>query len=40
MLNPNKKVLIPDLLAGCSLAESCPYDKLDAFQRTAAGRGA
>src|ERR1700685_409001 len=28
MLNPQKKVLIPDLLAGCSLAESCPYEKL------------
>jgi quinolinate synthase len=27
MLNPDKKVLIPDLLAGCSLAESCPYDQ-------------
>src|ERR1700739_718666 len=34
MLNPQKKVLIPDLLAGCSLAESCAFDKLDAFQRT------
>src|ERR1700722_6527175 len=33
MLNPQKKVLIPDLRAGCSLAESCPFDKLDAFQR-------
>src|ERR1700739_4916151 len=32
MLNPSKKVLIPDLLAGCSLAESCPYDKLLARQ--------
>jgi quinolinate synthase len=32
MLNPEKKVLIPDLLAGCSLAESCPFDKLDAYQ--------
>jgi quinolinate synthase len=24
ILNPNKKVLIPDLKAGCSLADSCP----------------
>ncbi len=32
MLNPEKTVLIPDLLAGCSLAESCPADKLRAFQ--------
>src|SRR6185437_5915444 len=28
ILNPSKKVLIPDLLAGCSLADSCPADKL------------
>ncbi len=33
ILNPQKRVLIPDLLAGCSLAESCPYDKLLAFQQ-------
>lgn len=32
MINPEKRVLIPDLLAGCSLAESCPAEKLDAFQ--------
>ena len=32
MLNPSKKVLIPDLLAGCSLAESCPYEKLAPYQ--------
>lgn len=24
MLNPNKKVVLPDLKAGCSLADSCP----------------
>lgn len=24
ILNPSKKVLLPDLMAGCSLAESCP----------------
>src|SRR5262245_37220067 len=28
MLNPEKKVLLPDLQAGCSLAESCPAEKL------------
>src|SRR6516164_2475828 len=33
------KMLIPDLLAGCSLAESCPFDKLDAFQRKLRGEG-
>lgn len=26
ILNPKKKVLLPDLQAGCSLAESCPPD--------------
>jgi len=32
MLNPEKKVLLPDLKAGCSLAESCPADKLNRYQ--------
>src|SRR6185369_6736033 len=32
MLNPEKKVLLPDLLAGCSLAESCPANKLARYQ--------
>src|SRR5688572_15032021 len=32
MLNPEKKVLLPDLLAGCSLADSCPASKLARFQ--------
>ncbi|MFN7580697.1 MAG: quinolinate synthase NadA, partial [Planctomyces sp.] len=26
IMNPQKKVLIPDLHAGCSLADSCPPD--------------
>ena len=32
MLNPDKRVLLPDLQAGCSLAESCPAVKLDRYQ--------
>ncbi len=32
ILNPNKKVLLPDLRAGCSLADSCPPDKFAAFK--------
>jgi quinolinate synthase len=32
IMNPEKRVLMPDLLAGCSLAESCPADKLAAYQ--------
>lgn len=32
ILNPNKKVLLPDLKAGCSLADSCPVDVFRAFK--------
>jgi quinolinate synthase len=32
ILNPGKRVLLPDLRAGCSLAESCPADKLARYQ--------
>lgn len=32
MLNPTKKVLLPDLQAGCSLVDSCPPDKLFRYQ--------
>jgi quinolinate synthase len=32
MLNPGKRVLLPDLQAGCSLAESCPANKLARYQ--------
>jgi quinolinate synthase len=39
MLNPDKKVLIPDLLAGCSLSESCPYEKLLAYQEQLRAQG-
>ena len=31
MLSPDKKVLIPDLNAGCSLADSCPPDEFEQF---------
>ncbi len=31
ILCPNKKVLVPDLEAGCSLADSCPADKFESF---------
>jgi len=32
VLSPNKKVVIPDLNAGCSLADSAPADKFAAFK--------
>jgi len=32
MLNPSKRVLLPDLKAGCSLVDACPADKLEAYQ--------
>jgi len=32
ILNPSTKVLIPDLEAGCSLADNCPYDDFLAFK--------
>src|SRR5215210_298770 len=31
ILNPTKRVVLPDLHAGCSLSESCPPEKLAAF---------
>src|SRR3954447_21012448 len=33
IVNPTKKVVLPDLEAGCSLSESCPADKLEAYLR-------
>lgn len=32
ILSPNKKVLLPDLEAGCSLAEGCPADQFREFR--------
>jgi quinolinate synthase len=32
MLNPDKRVLLPDLRAGCSLADSCPAPALAKYQ--------
>ena len=32
ILNPDKTVLIPDLEAGCSLADDCPPDRFAAFR--------
>ena len=31
IINPTKRVVLPDLDAGCSLSESCPPEKLAAF---------
>jgi quinolinate synthase len=33
ILNPNKKVIIPDFNAGCSLADSCKYEEFKAFKQ-------
>ena len=33
ILSPGKKVLLPDLKAGCSLADSCPADKFAEFKK-------
>src|SRR6202048_3299463 len=31
IINPAKRVILPDLEAGCSLSEACPPEKLRAF---------
>jgi quinolinate synthase len=33
ILNPSKKVLVPDLEAGCSLESSCPPKEFEAFRK-------
>ncbi|HET8887222.1 MAG TPA: quinolinate synthase NadA [Salinimicrobium sp.] len=33
ILNPNKKVLLPDMKAGCSLADGCPPDAFREFKK-------
>ena len=33
ILNPTKKVVLPDLLAGCSLADSCPPQEFSEFKK-------
>ena len=33
ILSPQKKVLLPDLNAGCSLADACPADKFSDFKK-------
>ncbi len=32
IINPHTKVVLPDMEAGCSLADSCPYDDFAAFK--------
>lgn len=39
IMNPDKRILIPDMQAGCSLAESCPADQLEAFQEQLRAEG-
>lgn len=39
ILSPDKRVLMPDLQAGCSLADSCPADKLAAYQQELRAKG-
>ncbi len=33
ILSPEKKVLVPDMEAGCSLADSCPADEFEEFTK-------
>src|SRR2546430_474785 len=38
VINPSKRVILPDLDAGCSLSESCPPEKLAEFLKTHADK--
>src|SRR2546423_2466934 len=38
IINPRKRVILPDLEAGCSLSESCPPEQLAAFLKQNADR--
>jgi quinolinate synthase len=38
IINPTKRVILPDLDAGCSLSESCPPEKLAQFLKDHAGK--
>jgi quinolinate synthase len=38
IVNPKKRVLLPDLDAGCSLSDSCPPEKLEQYLRDHAGK--
>ena len=38
IVNPSKRVILPDVDAGCSLSESCPADKLEAYLKEHADR--
>ena len=38
IVNPGKTVLIPDVDAGCSLSESCPPERLEAYLKAHADR--
>jgi quinolinate synthase len=37
ILSPEKRVFVPDLNAGCSLADSCPADEFDEFVKSYPG---
>ncbi|MGH8019947.1 MAG: quinolinate synthase NadA [Opitutaceae bacterium] len=37
IVNPDKTVLLPDLNAGCSLSDSCPANRLDAYKKANPG---
>jgi quinolinate synthase len=38
IINPGKRVILPDLEAGCSLSESCPPEKLEQFLKDRADK--